>query len=151
MSYTIPCNFYKRKAGNPYNVVITADIWDRDEAERTQGTLELDGKVVEWYLVSWFDPTTDMRRLNANGEEMIETAIVVNGEEITSGDVTNEKKSICFAISDALAERHCPETSDARIGADYGDEGCCPICKARHELAVYDVLQPLRKAGLRLA
>jgi len=51
-------------------------------------------------------------------------------------------------IEAALAQRHCPESSDGHIGADYGDEGCCPVCRARHELLVYKTVEVLNKNGI---
>src|ERR1035441_1535065 len=116
---TIPCNYYKRTS-NLYNVVITSDKWDHEEATRTQGTITVDGKVVEWYLGEFHSAGTP---------------IVIDGRDEIDGSPAAE-------ILGALAERHCPEESDGRMHGD------CPICAAKHELAVYEMVGILRELGL---
>jgi hypothetical protein len=133
---TMLCNYYKRQS-NLYNVIITSDVWDHEGATRTQGTITIDGEVVEWYLAEFSQTALGM-------ELFIDGKLV---EVATRRAGINRPMNEIF---DALAERHCPETSAGRVMADCGDEGGCPVCAARHELAVYEVVGKLRKVGLKV-
>src|SRR6266496_1571226 len=141
---TMSCNYYERHP-SPYNVVIMSDVWDHEGATRTQGTITIDGDVKEWYLGKPVKEPYFRTPVLIDGKEQVismEITDFANGGRLIEAD--ERGNPLVNAIHDALAERHCPETSDGRMHCD------CPVCASRHELDVYDVVQTLRKQGIQI-
>jgi hypothetical protein len=105
------CNFYECRS-DKFHVTITHDVWDGDGAERTQGTITIDGEVRQWYVKPW-------------GNDRDEITIVIDGKEVSLSSYWKDGTPMNPAdeILDALGTRHCPETSN----------GChdhqCPVCR----------------------